>query len=69
MVCVYGRFFVFFWDSFTETGYRENKVDNHEDRTSHRMRRSQKTRTDCQAEQFSEKMRKARLNQSAWRGV
>ena len=40
-----------------------------------RIKRNQKIRTNCQssvwgqAEQFSEKLREARLNQSAWRGV
>ena len=33
--------------SFTETGCRENKLDIGEVRMSHRMRRSQKIRTDC----------------------
>lgn len=36
------------WDSFTETGYRKNKVDVGKDRTGRRMRRSQRIRTDCQ---------------------
>ena len=29
----------FYWDSFSETGDRENKLDTGEDRTSQRMRR------------------------------
>jgi hypothetical protein len=36
-------------DSCTETGYKGNKIDINEDRTSQRMRRSQKIRTDCQS--------------------
>jgi hypothetical protein len=39
-VCVY--------NSFIETGYRENKLETGEDRTSQRMRRSQNIRTYCQ---------------------
>ena len=39
----------FYWDSFTETGCRENKLDTGEDRMSQRMRRSQKIRTYCQS--------------------
>ena len=36
----------FYWDSFTMTGSRENKLDSGEDRMSQRMRRSQTIRTD-----------------------
>jgi hypothetical protein len=36
---------VFYWDSCTQTGWRENKLDIGEDRSSQRMRRSQNTRT------------------------
>jgi hypothetical protein len=36
-------------ESFTETGKRENKQDRGEDRTSQRMRMSQKIRTDVQS--------------------
>ena len=44
-----GRRTQFYWESFTETGCRENKLDTGEDRMSQRMRRSQKIRTDCQS--------------------
>ena len=37
-----GWFVGFNGDSFTETGYRENKIDTGKDRMSKRMRRSQK---------------------------
>ena len=39
----------FYWDSFIEAGYREHKLDTGEDRTSQRIRRSQKIRTYCQS--------------------
>ena len=39
----------FYWEGFIETGCRENKLDTGEGRTSQRMRRSQKIRTDCQS--------------------
>ena len=60
----------FYQDSCNKTGCRENKLDTGEDRTNQRVRRSQKIRTNelvgGQAEQFSEKLREVRLNQSAW---
>jgi hypothetical protein len=37
----------FYWDSFTETGCSENKLDTGEDRTNQRIR-SQKLRAHCQ---------------------
>jgi hypothetical protein len=37
----------FSWDSFTETGSRENKLNTSEERMSRRMRRSQEIRIDC----------------------
>lgn len=37
---------VFYWDSCTQTGWRENKLDIGEDRKSQRMRQSQKVITD-----------------------
>ena len=37
----------FYRESFTGTGWRENKLDTGEDRMSQRTRRSQKIRTDC----------------------
>ena len=37
----------FYWDSFTETGYRENKLGTGEGRVSQKVRRIQKIRTDC----------------------
>jgi hypothetical protein len=39
----------FYWESFTETGSRLNKLDTSEDRTSQRRRRSKKTKGDCQS--------------------
>ena len=36
----------FYWDSYRETGCRENKPDTGKDRKKQR-RRSQKIRTDC----------------------
>lgn len=39
----------FYWDSYRETVWREIKLDMGEDRTSERMRRSQKFRTCCQS--------------------
>jgi hypothetical protein len=36
-------------DSFTETSYRENKLDTGEDRRSQRMKRSRKIRIFCQS--------------------
>jgi hypothetical protein len=39
----------FYRESFTESGYRENKLDTVADKASQRMRRSQKIRTDCQS--------------------
>ena len=39
----------FYWDSFTETACRESNIDIAEDRTSQKMRRSQKIRTYCQS--------------------
>lgn len=56
----------FYRDSFTETGCRENKPHTGENRMSQRMRSNQKIRTGCQAEEFNEKLRRLRLNQSAW---
>ena len=37
----------FYWDSFKETGCRENKLDTDEDKTSQGMRRGQKIGTGC----------------------
>jgi len=57
------------YGSFTETGYKENKLDTREDRTSQRIR-SQKIRTYCEiwpGRAFSQKPREAILNQSAWK--
>jgi hypothetical protein len=34
----------FYWNSLTETGFRENKLDTGKDRMSGRRRRSQKIR-------------------------
>lgn len=39
----------FYWDSFMQPGYKENKLDTGEDRTSQRMGRSHKIRTYCQS--------------------
>ena len=39
----------FYWESFIETGCRENKLDTGEEGTSQRMKRSQKIRTHCQS--------------------
>ena len=44
-VCVWQ----FYQDSFTETGYRKNKLDTGKNRMNQRMRRSQKIRTYCQS--------------------
>jgi hypothetical protein len=38
---------VFYQESFTGTGGRENKLDTGEDRMSQRMRKSQKIRKKC----------------------
>ena len=59
----------FYSDSFTQTCLRENKLDPGEDRTDQRMKTSQKTPIWGEAEPFSKKLREARLNQAAWRGV
>jgi hypothetical protein len=62
---------------------RKNKLDTGEDKTSQRMRRNQKIRTDCwsyfEVKQSKKKReergggergrKQARLNQSLWRGV
>jgi len=40
---------VFYWESFTETGCRENKLNTGEDSRRQRLRKSQKIRTDCQS--------------------
>jgi hypothetical protein len=37
----------FYWDSFTETVYRENMLGTGEGRVSQKVRRIQKIRTDC----------------------
>jgi hypothetical protein len=64
-----------YWENFTETGYRENKLDTGKDRASQRMSRSQKIRTDCQSwyevkqSKKSEAEKEASLNQLQWRGV
>lgn len=39
-MCCGGWWGQFYQDSFTDTGYRENKLDTDEDRTSQGMRRS-----------------------------
>jgi hypothetical protein len=44
-----------------------NKLDTEENKQ--RMRMSQKIRIYCQSRTIQEKLRKASLNQSAWRGV
>jgi len=41
-MCVYGSFY---WDSFTETDCRENKLDTAEDRRSQRVRRARLEQT------------------------
>jgi hypothetical protein len=59
----------FYLDSCMETSCRENKLDRGKDRMSLRMRRSQKIILPKlvlgQAEQFSQKLKEANLNQSA----
>ena len=41
---------IFYWNSFTETSCRKNKLDTHKHRMSQRTRRSQ-------AEQFRQELR------------
>lgn len=50
MVCGGGHFD---WDSFTDTGFKENKLNQNEDKLSQRMRRSHRG----QEEQFRQKPR------------
>ena len=38
----------FYRDSFTETGFRENKLDTGENRMSQRLRGNQNITADCQ---------------------
>ena len=47
----------FYWDSFTETGCRENELDTCEDRMNPQSRRSQKIRKHCQSMRPSQAIR------------
>lgn len=59
-VCVRACVWQFHWYSFTETGYRDSKLDTGEDRTSQNI--LSKSAWD-KTQQFTEKPRDARLSQ------